>query len=134
MVPVTQRFPEAPGNVAMTPCPQLQKIAEDARLSDISKTITVNYGTYYECAVKTDAWIEWYQKQQQIFNNIKWTMVARKVIRKKIVPQPVPAATNKFPTAAIGLSMVILTNYQSEVKQALALLLKTLTWTYFINF
>jgi hypothetical protein len=71
VVPVTQRFPEAPGNVAMTACPQLQKLAEDAKLSDISKTVTVNYGTYYECAVKTDAWIEWYQKQQQIFNNIK---------------------------------------------------------------
>jgi hypothetical protein len=71
VVPVTARFPEAPGNVAMTACPQLRKIAEDARLSDISKTITMNYSTYYECAVKTDAWIEWYQKQQQIFNNIK---------------------------------------------------------------
>ena len=71
VVPVTARFPEAPGNVSMTPCPQLQKVAEDAQLSDITKTITVNYGTYYECAVKTDAWIEWYQKQQQIFNNIK---------------------------------------------------------------
>jgi hypothetical protein len=54
-------------------------------------------------------------------------MVTRKVIRKKVVPQPVPVAPNKFPTAAIGLSMVILTNYQAEVKQALALLLKTLT-------
>jgi hypothetical protein len=71
VVPVTAKFPEAPGNVAMTACPQLRKIAEDARLSDISKTITMNYSTYYECAVKTDAWIEWYQKQQQIFNNVK---------------------------------------------------------------
>ena len=71
VVPVTQKFPEAPGNIAMTPCPQLQKLQEDAKLSDITKTVSVNYGTYYECAVKTDAWIEWYQKQQQIFNNIK---------------------------------------------------------------
>jgi hypothetical protein len=71
VVPVTAKFPEAPGRVAMTPCPQLQKLQEDAKLSDITKTVTVNYGTYYECAVKTDAWIEWYQKQQQIFNNIK---------------------------------------------------------------
>ena len=71
VVPVTQKFPEAPGNVAMTPCPQLQKITDDAKLSDISKTITVNYGTYYECAVKTDAWIEWYKIQKQIFENIK---------------------------------------------------------------
>jgi len=71
VVPVTQKFPEAPGNIAMTPCPQLQKLAEDAKLSDISKTVSVNYGTYYECAVKTDAWIEWYQKQKHIFENIK---------------------------------------------------------------
>ena len=71
VVPVTQKFPDAPGNMAMTACPQLQKLQDDAKLSDISKTVSVNYGTYYECAVKTDAWIEWYQKQQQIFNNIK---------------------------------------------------------------
>ena len=71
VVPVTAKFPEAPGNIAMTACPQLQKLQEDAKLSDISKTVTVNYGTYYECAVKTDAWIEWYQKQKIIFENIK---------------------------------------------------------------
>ena len=71
VVPVTAQFPEAPGNIAMMPCPQLQKLQEDAKLSDISRTVTINYSTYYECAVKTDAWIEWYQKQQQIFNNIK---------------------------------------------------------------
>jgi hypothetical protein len=53
-------------------------------------------------------------------------MGTRKVIRKKVVA-PVPATTNKFPTAAIGLGMVILTNYQAEVKQALALLLKTIS-------
>jgi hypothetical protein len=70
-VPVTMKFPEAPGNIAMTPCPQLQKLQEDAKLSDISKTVSVNYGTYYECAVKTDAWIEWYQKQKIIFESVK---------------------------------------------------------------
>jgi len=71
VVPVTAKFPDAPGTVAMSACPQLQKITEDAKLSDISRTVTVNYGTYYECAVKTDAWIEWYQKQKIIFENIK---------------------------------------------------------------
>jgi len=70
-VPVARKFPDAPGNIAMTPCPQLQKINEDAKLSDISKTVTVNYGTYYECAVKSDAWIEWYNIQKNIFENIK---------------------------------------------------------------
>ena len=70
-VPVTMKFPEAPGNVAMTACPQLQTLQEDAKLSDISKTISVNYGTYYECAVKTDAWIEWYKIQKNIFDKAK---------------------------------------------------------------
>jgi len=70
-VPVTAKFPDAPGNVAMTACPQLQKLTEDAKLSDISKTVSVNYGTYYECAVKTDAWIEWYQIQKRIFEGVK---------------------------------------------------------------
>ena len=59
------------GEQAQVACPNLQKLKDDAKLSDVSKTVTINYSTYYECAVKTDAWIEWYQKQQQIFNNIK---------------------------------------------------------------
>ena len=71
VVPVTNTFPDAPSDIALTRCPQLQKIAEDAKLSDITKTITVNYGTYYECAVKTDAWIELYQKQKIIFDKTK---------------------------------------------------------------
>lgn len=70
VAPITAKFPDAPGNIAMTACPQLQKLSDDARLSDIAKTITANYGTYYECAAKTDAWIEWYQKQKYIFENI----------------------------------------------------------------
>lgn len=70
VAPVTARFPEAPGNVALTACPQLQKLSDDATLSDIAKTITANYTTYYECAVKMDAWIEWYQKQRYIFENV----------------------------------------------------------------
>jgi len=70
-VPVTRHFPDSPGNIVMTPCPQLQKLQEDSKLSDISKTITINYNTYYECAIKTDAWIEWYQKQKHIFESVK---------------------------------------------------------------
>ena len=67
VVPVTARFPDAPGKGAMTACPNLQKLNSDAKLSDVANTITVNYGTYYECAVKTDAWQEWYQIQRRIF-------------------------------------------------------------------
>jgi hypothetical protein len=57
-------------------------------------------------------------------------MVAKKVAtRRKVVEPPVPPspATKSLPTAMLGIGMVILTNYQAEVKQLLALLLKALT-------
>ena len=67
LVPVTVKFPEPPGKGAMTACPALQKLNDGARLSDVATTVTVNYSTYYECAVKTDAWQEWYSIQKIIF-------------------------------------------------------------------
>jgi hypothetical protein len=66
VVPVAVKFPEPPGRGAMTACPVLEKLKDDAKLSDVARTVTVNYGTYYECAVKTDAWQEWYQIQKII--------------------------------------------------------------------
>lgn len=69
-VPVTAKFPEVPERL-MQKCPQLEKLGNEAKLSDISKTVTVNYTTYYECAVKNDAWIEWYQIQKKIFESVK---------------------------------------------------------------
>ena len=70
-VPVTAKFPEAPGKLATQPCPELQKLKDDAKLSDVSRTVTLNYSSYYECAVKTDAWIEWYTVQRRIFEGVK---------------------------------------------------------------
>ena len=67
VVPVTARFPEPPGKGATTACPALQKLKDDAKLSDVANTVTVNYSTYYECAVKADAWQEWYEIQRIIF-------------------------------------------------------------------
>ena len=66
-VPVTARFPEPPGKGATPACPALRKLNDGARLSDVANTVTVNYSTYYECAVKTDAWQEWYNIQKIIF-------------------------------------------------------------------
>jgi hypothetical protein len=69
-VPVTAKFPEVPERL-LEKCPQLKKLDEEAKLSDITKTVTVNYTTYYECAVKNDAWIEWYSIQKHIFESVK---------------------------------------------------------------
>jgi hypothetical protein len=69
-VPVTAKFPNVPEKL-LQKCPQLEKLGNEAKLSDISKTVTINYTTYYECAVKNDAWIEWYNIQKHIFEGVK---------------------------------------------------------------
>ena len=66
-VPVTVQFPDAPGASATVSCPALQQLPADPTLSNISQTIVINYTTYYECAVKLDAWQEWYTVQKHIF-------------------------------------------------------------------
>jgi hypothetical protein len=69
-VPVAPKFPEVPERI-LKKCPQLEKLSEDSKLSDIAKTVTNNYTTYYECAVKHDAFIEWYQVQKKIYESVK---------------------------------------------------------------
>ena len=69
-VPVKQKFPEVP-NVMREKCPQLKSIDDSAKLSDIAKTITESYTTYDECAIKNDAWLEWYDTQKKIYESVK---------------------------------------------------------------
>ena len=68
-VPVTAKFPERPK--ATPACPQLDTVKDDVKISEFISTVTKNYGTYYECAVKVDTWNEWYDTQKHIFENIK---------------------------------------------------------------
>jgi hypothetical protein len=64
-VPVKVPFPNQPDKgSAMVPCPPLKNLSDKPTLSEMSKTITMNYSTYYECAVKSDTWIEWYELQK----------------------------------------------------------------------
>jgi hypothetical protein len=70
VVPVTQKFPEVPSRI-LEKCPQLEKLKDDVKLSDVGKTVSVNYTTYYECAVKHDAFVEWYNVQKIIFESKK---------------------------------------------------------------
>lgn len=69
-VPVVAKFPDAP-RLGLGTCPQLQTVDNGVKLSELTKTITVNYGTYYECAVKADQWNEWYEIQKRIFEGVK---------------------------------------------------------------
>ena len=69
-VPVTMKFPEAP-EVLMEKCPPLKTIeGEKISIIDITKSVTSNYTTYYECSVKIDNWIEWYKDQKKIFDGV----------------------------------------------------------------
>ena len=68
-VPVTARFPSALGETYLQACPDLQKLKDQPQLSEVSRTININYSTYYECAVKLDAWIQWYSAQKLIFES-----------------------------------------------------------------
>ena len=68
-VPVTQRFPDVPKRL-LEKCPQLETVKDDVKLSELTKTVTMNYSTYYGCAVTVDSWIEWYVIQKSIFDKV----------------------------------------------------------------
>ena len=70
VVPVKAKFPDMPERL-MIKCPQLEKMSETPTLSDVAKTVTNNYTTYYECATKHDGFVEWYNIQKNIFESIK---------------------------------------------------------------
>jgi len=67
--PVVAKFPEPPKFTDA--CPKLQKLNDDAKLSDISTTINVNYSAYYECALRVDTWRDWYEIQKRIYESVK---------------------------------------------------------------
>lgn len=70
LLPTKRNFPDAPEELK-TPCPELHKVVDGAKLSDVLQTVTENYGQYHECRVKNDAWNEWYKKQKEIFESVK---------------------------------------------------------------
>ena len=63
------KFPDVP-EALLTPCPALEQLPEQTKLSEVDKVIVRNYTTYYQCAVNNDGWIEWYNTQKKIFDNI----------------------------------------------------------------
>jgi hypothetical protein len=69
--PIVPKFPDPPGKDAFVRCPDLERLKDQALLSEIAKTINNNYGEYYTCAVRADIWIEWYQIQKKIYEDLK---------------------------------------------------------------
>lgn len=68
--PVKRNFPEVPQDLKAA-CPDLQKVKDDAKLSDVVSTVSSNYGQYHDCRFKIDAWVQWYNSQKDIFDSVK---------------------------------------------------------------
>jgi len=70
-VPLTQNFPDAP-DMLKEKCPELKTIqGEKVTIIEFTKTVSENYTTYYQCAGRTDAWIDWYNQQKKIWEQMK---------------------------------------------------------------
>lgn len=67
-VPVKAKFPDVP-EILTSKCPPLKQVSEDAKLSEISKSVAENYTSYYECAVLVENWNDWYKIQKNIYEN-----------------------------------------------------------------
>ena len=68
---VSMKFPEVPQDL-MEACPDLKTVDPTTdKLSEVLPVVVDNYGTYYECKVKVDVWIEWYNTQKTITGDVK---------------------------------------------------------------
>lgn len=68
-VPVKMKFPEVPAEL-LEKCPELKKLQDESKLSDVATTVTLNYTTYYQCAAKHEAFIYWYNNNKKIYESV----------------------------------------------------------------
>ena len=54
-----------------TKCVQLNQLPEETKLSEVAKNVTSNYALYHECSLKVESWVEWYDEQKKIFDEVK---------------------------------------------------------------
>ena len=70
-VPVTMKFPSAPEEL-FAACEELEKVPADTKqLSVTTEVVIRNYGRYHKCAIKNEAWKEWYKTQKEIYESVK---------------------------------------------------------------
>lgn len=70
-LPATIKFPDVPQEL-ITACPDLAQLDSGTnKLSDVVSTVSNNYTLYYECKLKVDNWIEWYNTHKSIVDSVK---------------------------------------------------------------
>lgn len=68
-VPIKQKFPDVPKEM-LVKCDALTTVNDNTKISDMAKTIANNYKLYHECSIKNEAWVEWYNIQKSIFEEV----------------------------------------------------------------
>ena len=70
-VPVVPKFPTAP-EMLLKSCPTLKTIeGEKVSIIDFTRVVSENYTIYYECSVLHEGFIEWYNAQKKIFEELR---------------------------------------------------------------
>lgn len=65
------KWPDAPQELVKK-CEDLKTIAgTQVSLVDLMKTVVNNYTLYYECSNKVDGWNDWYNKQKEIYEQVR---------------------------------------------------------------
>ena len=66
-VPIKQTWPNV-DKYNLIACPNLKEVAEtNTSLTDLLLVVQDNYGEYYTCKDRVDAWIKWYNEQKKNF-------------------------------------------------------------------
>lgn len=67
-MPLNPEWPPAPN---VNSCDTLQDAGQSEKLSELLSVVAANYGKYYECAARVEAWQDWYKTQKRIYENAK---------------------------------------------------------------
>jgi hypothetical protein len=73
VVPVSTKFPDVPEEY-LKPADKLTPLPEHKgkpKLSDLLDNVNENYSKYYELRDKYNGWIEWYNTQKKIQEEVK---------------------------------------------------------------
>lgn len=65
------KFPDIPEGL-QTSCPDLDPVKDNERkLSEVLKVVSGNYEKYHECNAKVLTWMDWYDSQKKIYEEIE---------------------------------------------------------------
>ena len=69
--PVVPKWPNVPKEI-LESCPDLKTVDNNnEKISVILESVTDNYSQYYDCKSKVSDWIEWYNINKKLWNDVK---------------------------------------------------------------